>query len=555
MVSFSSRGIARPLTLVIVLAITAGTLGAQGLGGVVGSVNGPTSTGGPVVTRTIRGRVINALDGTAIPRALVALNNRSMLTDSQGRFEFQGVTDQQAYVTLTRPGFSQTTDSSMGFERERIPNLDATLELKMYPNVTITGMVTGRDGLPLTRVPVSLRRAVFEQDGWRWLTTRSTQTDLHGEYRFRERPGRFQVSTGYVPRSVDTGEAVLPVTVPAQSGGTLGGYFEAAAGEEKRIDLRPRSGPGYTVRVRIDGTDAPRSLQLTAQTAAGDTFQVPFTGQSSPDGGQLSLPAGSYTLTARFQTREDSLEGSARVVVTGKQSEPTTIHLTPAAVFPVELAISASAAEAQAGGASSATTVSANFQQPDLRIFNLRLHNLTSSQLPLGQDIGLRQTEAHTYEFRVPPGRYRLQAMAPGGWYVESAQMGVTNLMTSEIVVSAGSAGSPIRIVSNNSLATLNLTVRMPVETGTAFAYVVPRSPTISPIMPLSVLSIGTGAVQMTSRYPVGSYQVFAVDHRIEDDLRDPEILAKISTGIRTIDLTPASTTAITLDLAQEKKQ
>lgn len=503
------------------------------------------------VSRLLRGQVINALDGGAVPRVLVQINSRSVLTDYQGRFSFPDFTDTQAFVTLTKPNFSQSNSSSLGNARQKIANLDASIDLKIYPNATITGTVTGRDGLPLSHVLVSLKHGVFDQNGWRWVPVHSIQTDLHGEYRFRQPSGRYQVAIGYVARSNDIGEAILPIQFPPNSSSNTLDYFEVENGQEKHIDLRPRTGIVYPVQVKLDSQDAQRGAQFYAVTSGGEAFQVPAQG-----GTQITLPTGTYTLHARLENRDSSLEGSTRVTVTARQTDPAVIHLEPSAVVPVELAIDPASTTSTNSANSIPSGLQAQaIQQPDPRQFNLRLHNLDSSGLPMAQDIALRQNEEHGYEFRVPPGRYRLQAGGGGSWWIESATSGVTNLMSSDITISSGGSGMPIRIVANNIQGMVSATVKFADDTAAAYVYVIPANPSLAQINPLVVANPGQATATVSTRLPAGSYVAVALDHRVEEDLRDPEVLSHFSTGTRPVEISASGTANVELDIAQEKKQ
>jgi hypothetical protein len=498
--------------------------------------------------------VINALDGAVVPRVLVQVNSRSVLTDSQGRFEFADFTDTQAFVTLTKPDYSQSNSSSAVNPRQKIVNLDASIELKIYPNATISGVVTGRDGLPLTHVPVSLKRGVFDQNGWRWVPSHSAQTDLHGEYRFREPSGRYQVSINYVPRAGDTGEAILPLQFPSPTSSDALGYFEAQNGQDKRIDLRPRTGIVYPVQVKLSSPEAQRGTQFSAITSSGEAFQIPMQ-PSGPQGGSLvQLPIGSYTLYARLDNKDASLSGSTRVTVTGRQSDTATIDLEPAAVLPVELATDpASAAAPNSTNSITTSGQTSTAQQPDLRQFNLRLHNLDSSGLSFMQDIMVRQNENHAYEFRVPPGRYRLESVGGGAWWIESATAGVTNLMSSDIVIGSGGSGAPIRIIASNLQGIVSVTVKFAADTDTAYLYMIPTTPSLSPVNPVTVVNSGTATASVSTMRPAGSYLAVVLDHRIEADLHDPDVLSRFSNAAKSVEISASGTATVELDIAQEK--
>ena len=47
-----------------------------------------TSTASTAIPSTVQGQVINAATGAPVPRALVRLNDRAVLTDHDGKFRF-----------------------------------------------------------------------------------------------------------------------------------------------------------------------------------------------------------------------------------------------------------------------------------------------------------------------------------------------------------------------------------------------------------------------------------------------------------------------------------
>ena len=529
-------------------------------GGILGSGSTPNGTSGssgtgstPTVTvRTVQGRVINALDGAGLPRVLVTLNARTVLSDSQGHFEFPGFTDPEALVTLTKPGFSQTNDAISGISRQRLPNLDAAAELKMYPDAVITGIVTGRDGLPLSQIQVYLRHATFGPSGMTWQTMRSASTNLRGEYRFKQPPGRYQVGVNYTPRARDTGEAVLPVQFPANSGSDSSSYFVVSTGEERHIDLRPRTGATFPVQIKVEPAEGRGGFQVFAVTSGGLGFQVP--GGGGPGGFQVSLPVGSYTLRVTMNDRDTTLTGSTKVTVTGKQTDAATIHLEPAVSLPIELALSMNLATAATGSGVTSGEVQ---QPPTPQQFNLRLHDVAAvSGMVPEQDIMPRQRVDKTFEFRVPPGKYRLEALSGGGaWYIESATYGVTNLVTSEITVGSGAAQAPVRLVVNNQMGMVKVTPEnVPATTETVWVYAIPAAPMLGTINPLqmNLMNVSSGTGSIGTRVPAGQYTVVAFDHRVMEDLRNPEVVAKLGTRTKTVEVTAAATATVAVEISDD---
>ena len=317
------------------------------------------------------------------------------------------------------------------------------------------------------------------------------------------------------------------------------------------MDLRPRTGPGFALPVRIEPQDLQRGVQrVIVTTAAGDEFTA-FSGDSQNDH-QVVLPVGTYTLYARMDNRDTVMQGSTKVTVTGPRTETATIQLEPAVTLPLEYAVDpASTAATTPGGGS---VVQAPAQAPDPRQFNLYLHSMATAQTIPNRDIGLGQRGDKGYYFQVPPGRYRLQSNSAGQWYVESASYGVANLMSSEIVVSSSGTGLPIRIVANNTFGTVNGTVKLSGSADTIWVYLIPQASTIAPVNPVGVNNTGTtGAFSM--RLPVGSYAALALDHRVQEDLRDPAVLSKLAAAGQSFEVNTSTAATLELGISTEETQ
>jgi hypothetical protein len=517
------------------------------------SSTAPTSSTSstPAVSRTLRGSVANALTGAAIPRVLVQVGTRSVLTDSQGRFELPDFTDSQAYVVLSHPQFSQTNDPFQTPGRQRIPDLDAVAALKMYPDAVITGVVSGGDGLALAGVPVQLLRQNFNpQSGLIMQPVKFAQTNLSGEYRFRVPSGRFSLTVAYLPRTRDSEEGILPVSFPENTAGNRSSYFEVTPGEEKHIDLRPRTGPLHSFQVRLDGVEGERAVQFEAVTPTNETIDLGSPGQSSPGVFQPSLPQGTYTLYAQVvENRNSEMTGSSRVTVTGNQSEPAIIHLEPATSLPVELSVDTSGETASTSNGSS-IPASTTQSIPSVTQFNLSLIPAVSSGWSRSSTV--RQREDKTYEFRVTPGRYRLSGNGGGAWYVESATYGVTDLLTSDIVISSGGSGAPIRLVVNNIYGSVTGTVQFPNATDPVWVYLIPTTPTLAPVNPITINNLGSGTANFTSRAPAGDYLAVELDHRVTEDLHNPEVVARFSSSAKPVTISAAAAATVNLDIATQ---
>ncbi len=494
-----------------------------------------------VAPYAVRGKVVDALTGAGIPRALVTLASRRALTDPQGQFEFPGYTQARGAMTATKPGFGTSLGSGSATRPASYPDLTLPVQLALYPNALLTGVVSSRDGVPLTGLQARLYTADFSINGLVWVPSGFTQTDSHGEYRFSIPAGRYRVSIGYLPRARDTGEIVLPVAFPDASSSERLGYFTLAAGEEKRVDLHPKTGAASSLSMHVLPAEL-RSLRFSVTDSAGETFFVSTESQRESNAYRLSLPAGTYVVRGRADDRDAAQEGTTRVSVSAHGTTDATMQMAPLPSIPVEVA-------ADSAGSTSATSTNVAVTPPTPRQFNLSLHNVRNLGQGVDADVTLSGGGATPFQFRVPPGRYRLQGNQGGAWHVESATYGQTNLLTSELVMAQGSGAASIRIVADNRSGVLQGTVRLPESVATAWIYLVPRTPSLGVQNPVNVGAQGA----FSMRVAIGSYDVLAVDHPLQTDLRDPEVLGRFSAGAKELEMTANSTVTMALDLAQEK--
>lgn len=499
------------------------------------SAGNPGSAAPASAPRTISGRVVNALTGAPVPRALVNLSSRVALTDPQGKFSFADFTATTAYALVTKPGYSDVPTAETP-RQARLADLDAPVDLKLYPNALITGLVTGPDGLPLGRIQVQLNRLSFDGAGPRWFPSGYTQTDTHGDYRFDVPGGSYRITTAYNPRSLERGEAVLPESFPAFSSSKTE-TLKIAPGEQRQVNLRPRVGPAYTVAIAVEGVDSSRGLMLTAITAAGRSFSIPT--QHNGETLTVQLPAGSFTLRALVPGNpEKSMTGESRVVVTGNSSAPVALRLTANMDFPVESTFEF------------APTASKRLNEstPSLQIFNFSLHDVVDRDPGYySQDTQLSVRPDHTAGFKIRPGRYRLGGNF-AGWHVTAATSGVTDLLMEELVVAQGSAGSTIRLTLSNAIGSVRGSVRTAGLPATGWIYFIAQQPSLTAFTEVYVQPNGT--YQWYG--PPGKYLAVPSAQMVRDDFRSNAFVRKCTAGAREVEITNGADTSLDLTLAAE---
>ncbi len=504
----------------------------------------------------LSGQVVNGITGAGVPRALVTIGGRSVLTDSEGHFELPGYTGTQANAMVRKPGYTASLDALAPINR-LITNLDAPIELKLYPDGVITGTVTDREGTPLPRVAVSLTRAFYDTTGLRSQAAGISMTDSHGRYRFREVPGRYRISLRYAARLPDSDVAVLPAHFPDGSASRDDGFFVLGSGEERSVDLHAATSVTHVVRLRMDADGQNGGVQVVAINQAGDSFFVPV--QMGGDEIRIDLPSGTYQLKASRQNRDQSFEGSVKVTVANADVAGMTLRMAPVASLPVEWVTEISPVQASLNPAATPSG-----GQNTLQEAGLYLHPVSEQIEGFAQDIRPMPAGEGAFAFRVPAGRYRLGAQSFGQWHVISASCGMTNLLTDELAIGGGSAGTPVRIVLTNAVGTINGTALdpsvSPMQTQTSttgsgispgWVYLFPQFASLVPFMQIRIASTGAWNAYVLP----GTYTAVALREAIAADLREPAIAARYTRLGKSIEVTDGGKESLSLDLTDLPKE
>lgn len=516
-----SRWPVRFLWLAFSLALSA-ALPAQ-MTSLAAATNATNSTA-PI---TVTGQVFNALTGEPIPRVLVRLNDRSVLTTHEGKFEFDQVTGSNSALQATKPGYYLSADPS---DRPVI-NLTADqlaepVEVRLYPEALLTGTVTTADGEPIPHLSVTARRNVFDGFAQRWAQNGQSQTDSHGNFRLPVPPGDYKLETRYLGRSsMQTSDVVLPLMFPEHSSSTASDMIHISSGEQLHFDLHPRISRVYDVVTSIEGMPSRAYPNITARASDGSVFPVALNQNGPSDEFRIQLPTGTYTINAVVNGPDSgSAYAEATVTVPDHDISGVTLHLTPNLGIPVELQVDPSL--------SNTSTTSDNVTPPNLSQLGLALISMASDPDRGGGIVGLMPNRNQTFNFTASPGIYRFQARNRGQWYVKAANYGTSDLLQQDLVVGLGSSGTPIRITVSNQTSALQGTLRVNGKPASCWLYLIPTSPSADPFV-----SIHSGASgSYTASYlPPGGYQAIAFEHRYPADLRDAETLARFSTYVHAL--------------------
>jgi hypothetical protein len=480
------------------------------------------------------GHVLNAVDGVPVGRALVNLNSRMVLTDSTGKFEFPAFVPNapqtnspnapQAYIKVSKPGYSSALDAVESMGQQPVADLTKPLEIRIYPNALITGVVLGSDRQPLAKAQLSIYRELGDEAHRGLMPVGSAQTNSRGEYRFDEGGGQYALMVRYSPRTGETGEAVLPERFP-ESNGSGASTFKVNPGEDKKIDLQVRTGVAYPMTFQAQGdSEGARNLRVTVKTGRGVSFIAFAMPSRTPGEFRLDLPAGSYELHAVEQNRERRMEAYGHVTVVNKPVTGLVLHLSDVPAIPIQVIVDTTA-NSTTGNSTITTNSTATVPTP--QTLNLYLRDLDDGGDGGSGDVRVTALPDKTFAMMAGAGLYRLASQSGGQWFVERATYGSTDLLKSNLTVAVGSGTDTIRVVVSNATGQVTGTVRQRGAPARGFVYLVPHDPGLTPVFTTQIANDGT----YQSRVPPGSYMVVAFDHRFPGDLKDPEVAGKLAGG------------------------
>lgn len=493
----------------------------------------------PAAQSTISGQVINAVSGSPIARALVRLNGRAMLTNYEGKFEFDQVSDTTGFVQANKPGFYAGIEPGASSGAYLTASNAATpLVLRLYPEAIFTGTVTGPEGDPLPHVLVSARRSMFNSSGRTWIPIAQAQTDTHGRFRLPVPSGDYKLVSTYVSQVDETNKAVLPVVVPTESSSNTSGFIHIRNGEEQRYDLHPMVNRAYTITAAFDSAVERGFPRIIARSSAGGTISLPVHFSHGGDQGafKVELPNGTYTLIANVRSSDGIAEGETSVTVADHDLTGVIFHLEPVPTLPVEI---------QTDGAATSDN-----PQPSLMQFGLILENSQADPDDFSFPITLTAQRGGELSFTAPPGSYRLRARNDqGSWYIKAANYGVSDLLQQELVVGPGAGGIPIRVTVSNDTASLQGTCKLSETQSGCWIYLIPRTPSATTVF--TSRSNEQGVYNFT-HLPPGNYQAIAFEQMHSADYGDATALTPFSTHIHSVTLGAGEKSTLDLDTVSE---
>lgn len=523
------------LVLGLVLSGAANSLGQNG-----NLYSRAPSAAAPV---TVSGVVVNAVNGTPIPRALVQIGGRAVLTDHDGKFEFDQFTG-NAVVALRQPlGAGSVQVTKPGYYASLEPNGDGgtylsssqmsePIRLRLYPEALLTGTVTAPNGEPLRSIQVRAMRRVFDETGDRWYQAGFAQTNARGQFRIPAPAGEYRLETLYLASNPSDNDVVMPVSLPTNSSDSTSNSIRIRSGEEQNFDLHPAKGPAYVVSITLEPSTG--YARIRARTG-GVSFQV--NPMSTGDGTyRLRLPSGSYTLHATRYGPDGQQVADTNVTVADHDVSGVVLRFSQTQALPVEIRVDPSTSD--------------NAAAPNLMSLGLMLR---STDLNEDQNFAVfpQQQKDGVVTFHAPPGTYRLQARDAGQWFVESATYGDRDLLRQEMVIAAGAGGGPIELTVSNRTGSLGGTTSLEGVPCNCWVALIATTPNATPVIN-HIRSNSTNGYRMD--LAPGTYQAIAFEKRYSADFANSAALAPFASHVRMVTIHAGDQATLDLDAVPEEE-
>ncbi len=511
---------------------------------------------------TVSGTVVNEGTGEAIPRAMVTLMGsptRYVFSDSNGSFSIEGVPAGHYSLQAQKPGYfgPQERGGSRSVQSVEVgANSDAVV-IKLAAENVIYGRLTESNGQPIESVGLRLTQRVLRNGSWRMESRSSANTDDDGAYRFANlQPGTYYVSAGPDVSHRETlfNDPGVPRT------GWPGMYYPQApdlasaapirvtSGQKVQADMVMNPAPLYTVSGIVLGGMPERGVSIQVQNSSGDFVAAGVRFHRATGEFETRLPAGSYRLKADSQVGEQQLRSDVRITVE-KDLTQLQLALQPAVSIPIHARMDDRAQNsAQSARSRGFAATSASNDSPPVSIHLIASEpGVPDAYSANGGTQGNRTLSLRSIE----PGRYSAEFSPYGGWYVESAQCGNTNLLTEELVITAGTSCT-LELTLRNDGGTLNATVEGAKSAGSGMALLVTARGRTAPRPLHFYTSDATRPAQMNADgLAPGEYLLFAFDNSEGVEYSDPELLGSYASQATPVTISAGQTTKVSAQLIQ----
>src|ERR1017187_4302126 len=501
---------------------------------------------------TLSGSVINSVTGESIGHALVRIagsSQRTVFSDGEGHFQVEGRTAGRVIVTAQKPGyFSQQEFRGSPNKLVNVgPSTDSVV-VKLTPQSAISGRVTDATGQPIEHVPVHLTAKAVRDGRKRWEARGQQQTDEDGRYRFANlMPGTYYLAAGpgrdetrILPGAERPKTGYPSIYYPGGPDLASAAPIQLAAGQHAEADFSATAGPVYQVSGSVTGYAPQQGVGFQFLSPSGDDLSLPTkfnmeTGRFDVD----SVPPGSYVVKAFSQAGPDQpLRGEAHLNVAAANVENLHIILGPAMSIPVVVRMESRASSNQGSAAEGMQAVPIAVRLISSDQTTPESYSTAVRGSPGANSVVLQNVE---------PGKYSVDLIPHGAWYVQSAKYGQTNLLHDDLVVASAGQSYPMEIVLRDDGASLTGTVQTS-EGPYAEATVVVVPEPASKVAAKVAYSFAQNGFTFNGLAP-GEYLVYAFDYTEGIEYSNPDALQTYASQAAHVTLSPNQKTQVALDL------
>ncbi len=488
----------------------------------------------PSSTHSLSGVVVNSVTGEPVRRALVQVagssaggNPVSVLTDSEGRFEFPALPESEIVLAARKPGFFNNLELHPELYQPEIVHLGAdtsSLVLKLLPEGAIVGHVATVKGEPIEDSPVRILEERIVDGRKLWQERGQAMTDEDGQFRIANLiPGRYLLVTGpnqsgaRLPfrqrrsaRADGFGSMFYP-GVPDMEAATP---LVIAGGQQVQADFALKAEPIFKVSGVVLGLASGISAGLQVLSKAGDI--VPVNLQMPAGKFEVRVPGGTYVLQLRATDSSGQVMLSELSLVVNADVEGVSLALGSPITLPVNVDLrQTQAAEAQnslngqpakAYGISSVRLISAE-------------KRLQAEEFQADRNEKSGALAVHN----LSPGRYSVEVAAAPPWYVRALTSGTTDLLREDLAIGSGRRPEPLEVVLRDDGAGLRGLIRADGQpaAGTVLLFSEQAS-----LAHAQIAVAQTGAEFLFTGIAPGEYNLLAFDSMDGLEFRNPEALS-----------------------------
>ena len=479
----------------------------------------------------VTGTIVNSVTGKPIPRTLVRISQRAVLTGPQGDFAFDNVPAGKAEIVVSKPGFfhpGQPHSLYMGYMGDQSPysvdvSADTKVVLKLEPEAVVSGTIQGEDDEPLEGVRINVLTSQVV-NGRRQLTPvrRSRVSDEDGNFRIGGlAPGRYYlaITPGHLPRTIlgapsaKSGES-YPVMVYFPSAEDIADAtpIDLAPGQHQEANFSLKMLPSFKVAGTV--VNAGGWMQMQAPELV-DEFEQPLLNpdrfdQQSGAFEFRAVPAGSYWLRVGAIGQDGAYSAAYHRIQVQSTLTALRIPMEQGLNIPVIVHTDFVHENLARGHCTTTESDSGEVHESDCSDYpavRLELDSLDFARLQFQTDFGPLKDGVRVRGVR--PGRYTVRATPTFGGYVQSIRCGSLDLLREPLVVPEDASIGEIEVVLRDDPGTLSIQVRAQK----------PGQETVVLVFPDPVTSAET---EMTSssrsgeaagfQVAPGTYKIFAFD-------------------------------------------